>query len=384
MNILATPAKCRLWRFLVLIAVAFFPGPADASDPLKIALILARTGIAAEDNAPAVRAAELAIQEINEQGGLRGHPLAYVVIDNQSCPIGAKKAAEKAVKQKVTAVIGALWSSHCLPMARTLQDARIPMITPTASNPGITRTGDCIFRVCFDDAFQGRVMAQFAYSVLGCRRAAVLRNSNEEYSLTLAEYFTLFFEQSGGKAPWQGNYKGTAVDFTELLREVKLVHPDAFFIPGYARDSGLVVKQAVGLGIRTTFLGGDGWGDTIFEYAGNALEGSYYSTHWHPEVPFVASRHLQKQYRERYGINRVTDVRIPLTYDAVHLFADAVRRAGSGDRSRILESLARTRDFRGATGTVTFDPNGDPVSKEAGIIKFERGSWVFVKSVSPK
>jgi len=354
-----------------------------ASEPITVALILAETGIAADDNRPAINAARLAAEEINASGGLLGRPLRMLLIDNFSTPLGAKRAAEKALAMKVSAVIGAIWSSHSLPMAQLFQNKKMPMISPTATDPKVTGTGDYIFRACFSDAFQGRVMAHFAYRDLGFRTACALINSNEEYSLTLAQFFTDCFTQINGKILWRGNYKGTAVDFSTLLTALKRASPDVVFLPGYSRDSGLIIRQAANMGIKTTFLGGDGWGNKIHDFAGDALEGCYYSTHWHPEAPFPENKHLLAKYLKNYGIRQFTDIRIPLTYDAMMLLADAVRRAGSIKRAAIRDSLAGTKNFRGATGTITFDKNGDPMNKEASIIKFSGGFANFVKSVKP-
>ena len=119
------------------------------------------------------------------------------------------------------------------------------------------------------------------------------------------------------------------------------------------------------------------------KYAGEALVGAYYTNHYHPDLPFAKNRELKQAYQERFGENTITDMRIPLTYDAVLLFADAVRRAGTTERERIREALAATRGFQGATGTITFDEAGDPRSKEASILRFETDRSVLVQSVAP-
>ena len=356
---------------------------AHAGEPVRIALILALTGIASEDNRPALRAARLAVDETNRAGGVLGHPLELLVIDNRSTPLGSKNAADQAVASRVAGVIGPLWSSHALSAAPVLQGARIPMITPTATKPEITWAGDCIFRVCMSDAFQGRVMARFAYRELGARTAVVLKNINEAYSITLADMFRGAFEEAGGTVVWEGAYAGKAVNFEELLRRVRDREPDVLYIPGYARDSGLLIQQAVKMGVRATFLGGDGWGEKMRTYGGDAVVGAYYTTHYHPDLPFENNRVLKRLYRERFGVDRITDMRIPLTYDAVLLFADAVRRAGSVESERVLEALYRTQGFQGATGTIEFDESGDPKSKEASILRFEEGQSVLVRSVAP-
>ena len=366
-----------LFIALLCISGTFF-NIAKASEPVKIALILSRTGIAAKDNAPAIKGAELAVEEINSKGGLLGHCLQMIIIDNKSTPLGSKFAAEEAVKLNVAAVIGAMWSSHSMPMISILQKARIPMISPTSTKQEVTLAHDYIFRVCITDETQGRILAMFAYMDLKAQTVVILKNINEEYSLGLAESFARFFTQKGGKVLYQGNYKGKAVDFVDILTETKKIHPDVIFIPGYARDSGFIVKQAVKMGIKSTFLGGDGWEDTIYNYSGNAIEGAYYAIHWHPEVLFAQNKHFLKLYRKKYG-KKNNNVIPPLTYDSIMLFADAVRRAGSPDRIEIRNALAETKDFQGAAGTITFDDNGDPLNKKAIILRLENGSSIPVK-----
>ena len=268
-------------------------------------------------------------------------------------------------------------------MASILQKAKIPMITPASTKPDVTRIGDYVFRVCFVDSFQGKVMAKFAYSNLSGRTSVIMGNLNEEYSLKLAEYFEKSFMHMGGKVLYRGNYKGNSVDFKNILIEAKNFKPDVLFIPGYSRDSGLLIKQAVKMGIKTTFLGCDGWDGPTYKYAGSALNGSYFSNHWHPKVESLESQNLQSMYLKKYGKKEIS-VPTPLnTYDAVMLLADAIGRAGSLKRDKIRNALAQTKNFKGSTGTITFDRNGDPKNKEASIIKCEKGRFVFLKTVRP-
>ena len=191
---------------------------------------------------------------------------------------------------------------------------------------------------------------------LAAQTAGIFINVNEDYSQELARFFETAFVASGGTVPWKGNYAGSAVDFTHLLKSAAGSGVDIFFLPGYARDAGLLLKQGRKLGLSQTFLGGDGWGTQISEYAADALDGCYYSTHWHPDANIHKSRALLEKYRERYPAAEVNDIRIPLTYDAVLLVADAIRRSGSIDHKRIRDALAATTGFQGATGTITFGP----------------------------
>ena len=189
------------------------------------------------------------------------------------------------------------------------------------------------------------------------------------------------FEKNGGNVLFLGNYTGKSVDFTDILAKVKTVQPDVVFIPGYPRDSALVIKQGVNMGITATFLGGDAWGLRMFNYAEDTLNGSYAATVWHKDVPYPESRHLKRLFYEKHNSKFVYNSIIPMAYDAVVLFAQAVNKAGTLDRKRIRDVLARTVDFHGATGNITFDGIGDPIGKEVIIIKFENRISRFVKSV---
>jgi branched-chain amino acid transport system substrate-binding protein len=376
-NIMMKKISYTVLLISLLIPVIF--AQAEAKEAIKISAIFAKTGGAAKDNAPNFQGISLAVEEINSQGGLLGRQLEVIELDNRSNLIGSKEAALKTVELGVTAVIGAAWSSHSLAIAPVLQQEKIPMISPISTNPKVTLVGNYIFRVCFIDPFQGKVMAQFTYRDLKARTAIILTNVNSEFSIGLAEFFEKSFTKSGGKVLWEGDYREKAVDFSTVLRKVQLLKPDAVFVPGYINDSALLIKQAREMEIRTIFLGGDGWsGNQMYKYGGKAIEGSYYSQHWHSKVPFPRSQQLQASYRSKYGKSIM-----PGFLPSVMVLADAIRRAQSQDREKIRDTLAATKNFQGATGTITFDENGDPVNKDAVILKFENGTSVFVKTIKP-
>jgi len=372
---------------IVIISLIWLIGmvsfPAIAVEPVKVAAIFAKTGIAATNQLPHIQCVELAVEQINSQGGLLGRPVELLVLDNKSSPIGSSMAAKKAVELQVLAVVGAAWSSHSLQMAPVLQEAKIPMITGSSTNPKVTLIGNYIFRTCFIDSFQAQAMAQFAYTDLGAKTAIVLEIINEEFSLTLAELFVRSFQQYGGKVILKESYENDTVDFSKILQKVKTLQPDVIYVPGYVRDSGLLIKQAVSMGIRKTFLGADGWaGSLIYTYGGDALEGNYYSAHWHPNVRFPQSVHFQKMYQQKYG-SEISNMNAPLTYDAVMLLADSIRRASSLDASKIRDALAETNGFQGATGTITFDEQGDPLNKPVVIMKLGKDAPIYFKTNQP-
>jgi branched-chain amino acid transport system substrate-binding protein len=372
----------RAWGLRLLLVLAGCTA-LQGAEAVKLALVMARSGLGADENLPALKAAELAVGEINAAGGFLGRNVELLVVDDTSTPLGAKKAAKFAVDQHVLGVIGAFRSSHCLAMGPVIKAARIPMITPTATNPEVTAGNEFLFRTCFTDGFQGKAMAEFARRDLRSSASIVLTNSTENYCIALSSYFVSNYEEMGGKVLWKGEYQGNAIDFRNILTSLGRLQPEVVFLPGYARDSGLLISQAARSGVRTVFLGADAWDWGVDQYAGAALEGAFHSTQWHADAPYARNKVLKAAYQKQYGLEGFKDMQIPLTYDAILLFADAVKRAGSLDPGKITLALQQTKGFRGAAGNITFDKDRNPVGKDVVIMKFQKGAWRYFKSISP-
>jgi branched-chain amino acid transport system substrate-binding protein len=373
----------RLWT-AILLSLCLTATCAIADPTVRIGAIYGKTGAAALPNNMDLNGIRLATEELNARGGLLGkHRIELVEVDNQSSALGSKAAARKAVEAGVIAVIGASWSSHSLAMAPVLQDARIPMISSGSTNPEVTLAGDFIFRVCFIDDFQGLVMAQFAFRDLGARKAVVLTNAGNKFSIGLAARFIDRFRKLGGRILWEGDYLEDASDFTAILGKVRNLTPEVVFLPGYSKDSALIIKEARKLGIQAVFLGGDGWTDVtgMYQYGGASLDGTYYSSHWYPDPGSPQNLVFMKKYEKRFGT--APDSASALGHDAMMVLADAVTRANSLDTGRIRDALAATRAFKGVTGEITFDKNRNPVNKPAVIMKFENGKSVYVKTIKP-
>lgn len=373
-----------LWGLISLFMYSI--SIADTTEKIKIAVITAQTGDAVtSSNTESLGTARKMIAEFNQQGGILGHQIELIALDNGSSPLGSKIAARKAIKANVHAVIGAIWSSHSLAAASLLQPAKIPMISPLSTNPRVTQTGDYIFRACFIDPFQGKVMAHFAYHDLQARNAVILTNINRDYSIGLSQFFKNTFTELGGKVLLHGEYQGKSIEFTKLLRDLKHLNPDIVYLPGGDTDSSLIIRQAKKMGIKTTYLGGDSWSIDIFKYGKNELEGSYQTTHWHEDTPIKESKTLLKKlYGDTANIQVNVNDTIPLTYDSIMLLKQAIIRAGSLDRQKIRDALAATQNYEGATGTISFDNNGDPVNKSAVILYLDSTTKHFKKNVSPE
>lgn len=354
----------------------------DTAQPVRIAAGFAKTGEAAVAGPYNYRGVYLAVARLNAEGGLLGHPVDVLELDNGSTPLTARQAARQAVAENVLAVVGATWSSLSLAMAPVLQEARIPMVSTMSTNPDLTKVGDAIFRVCYTDDFQGRVMATFAQADLQAKTAAVLINSANDYSHSLAEAFLTTFIERGGRVVYVGHYQDQATDFSAVLNPVKLAAPDVVFLPDYMRDSSFAIKQARDMGITAVFLGGDSWGFEMRDFMGDAVEGIYAASGWHASIENAENKRFLKEFAEAFPEDEIADNTV-LAYDAVLVIADAVRRAGSFEREAVLKALGETDHLPTVAGQITFNDHGDPQGKDAVVLQLVGREMVFVKSVAP-
>lgn len=369
---------------VVLLGVQAAPAAPVAKgakgETVAIATIAAKSGDASTSNAVLFQTVRFAVDELNAAGGLLGKRVEVLEFDNESTALGSKAAAEAAAAADVAAVIGASWSSHSSAMAPVLQAAGIPMVSPISTNPKVTLLGDYIFRVCYTDPFQGRIMARFATEDLKAETAATLVNVSRTYSVDLARIFAENFTRMGGKVLWQGEYLIDSADYEELLDKVAELGPDVLYLPGDYRDSSFIIKQARDRDLAVTILGADAFGMRLYDYIGAAAEGAYYTTNWHRDNPLPESRAFVERYEAVHG--EIKQTTIPLTYDATMVWADAVRRAGTFDRAKVRDAIAATENFPGVAGPITFDSNGDPV-KPVVINKLEDGGVTFIRLVNP-
>lgn len=366
--------------FLLLICAATSYSDSNLDNTIKIGVIFSKTGNAAVVTGPGFEAARFAADEINKNGGVLGKKIVIIEYDNKSTPLDSKFAAMQAVNDGVAGVIGCAFSSHSLAVAKVLQDAKIPMISPTATNVEVTLVGDYIFRVCFVDTFQGRIASDFAQKDLNAKTAVVLIDSGSKYSTGLAKVFIEKFNHKG-KVLWEGFYQKDITDFSSSLSKIKEINPDVIFVPGHFRESAYIVKQGRDMGLKTIFIGADGWVEEMYKYSGEAINGSFYIDQWHNTIDSKENKEFIKNWPDKYG--KANKSISALTYDAFNVFVNAVNKARTLDKTAIRSALSQTKDFPGVTGKITFDENGDTINKSAVIMKFEKGNAIFQKTITP-
>ncbi len=324
----------------------------------------------------------LAADEINRAGGVLGRPIEILSEDDRGEAAEAASAVSKLItRDHVVALIGEQASSRSLAAAPIAQSYGVPMISPTSTNVEVTKKGDFIFRACFIDSYQGKVLAAFARRNLKAATAAILIDSRSDYSVGLAEAFRRDFVALGGRIVAEPHYAEGDSDFSAQLTAVRPANPDVLFVPGYYTDAGLIARQARALGLKATLLGADGWDSPkLVEIGGEAMEGACFSNHYSVDDPAPAVRKFVEAYRARYGAD--PDSIAASSYDAMRMLADAITRAGSTEGKRIRDALAAMKDFPGVTGTITMDADRNPI-KPAVVLRVEGGRYRFADSIAP-
>ena len=357
-------------------------GGSNADNEILIGEYSSLTGTAATFGTSTHNALTLAIQEINDAGGVLGKKIKVLTEDDQSRPEEAATVVTKLItRDKVKAIIGEVASSRSLAAAPICQANGIPMVSPASTNPRVTQTGDYIFRICFIDPFQGTVCANFAYNSLKGRRAAILKDVRNEYSIGLAEFFTNKFKELGGTIVAEQAYSEGDNDFKAQVTALKAASPDLVFVPGYYTEVALICKQARELNVNVPFLGGDGWDSgKLIEIGGNAMENTFFCTHYSAMDTSAIIQNFVQKYRAKY--NEVPDANAVLGYDATKLLVDAIQRAGTIDGPKLRDALASTKDFRGVTGMITIN-NERNATKAAVMLAVKDGKLTYRETVRP-
>ncbi len=401
-GIVAVAAAGLLATALGLVA----SGCAKSGGPSEIVIGVygSLTGNDADFGQSTRKGVELAMDELtrNSQGAIGGLKVRSVVEDDQGKPEEAVTVVQKLVTQdNVCAVIGEVASSRSIAAAPKCQDAGVPMISPSSTNPKVTQVGDYIFRMCFIDPFQGTVMAKFAAQNLKLTHVAILKDVKNEYSVGLAQFFSQAFIKLGGKIDVESAYSAGDQDFRSQLTSIKARNPQAIFLPGYYTEVGLIARQSRELGLTVPILGGDGWeSDQLIGIGGDALNGSYYSNHFAADNPDPNLQGFLQRYKAKFGMepNSIGG----LAYDAANVLFGCMKqlhdtdaatfaalgsaKAGTPERraadKKLRDLIAATKNYPGVTGTITLDKDRN-ASKPAVVLEIKNGKKVYNTTIAP-
>ena len=375
------------------------------SDELVIGEYGSLTGNDADFGQSTKRGMELALDQLvaQKEGKIGGLKVRVVVEDDQGKPEEAATVVQKLVNQdRVLAVIGEVASGRSLAAAPICQDAGVPMISPSSTNPKVTQVGDYIFRMCFIDPFQGTVMAKFTAQNLALKKVAILTDNKNAYSVGLTQFYKEAFQQLGGQIVTEQSYGSGDTDFRSQITAIKAKGPQAIYLPGYYTEAGLIARQARELGIKVPILGGDGWeSDQLIGIGGTALEGCFYSNHFAADNPDPRLQEFLKTYAAKYAGQEPNAI-VGLAYDAGEVLFQSMEKlaeqdpeafkglssskAGSPQRKaackKLRDLIATTTNFPGVTGNITLDENRN-ASKPAVVLEIKGGKKVYNTTINP-
>jgi len=383
----------RVWgvalAFILLLSLLIGCNQGSNTKTIKIGHAASLTGDNSVFGQSEATGLKIAVEEINKKGGMLGKQVELISVDTRSDPAEASNAVRRLVDQeKVNFVIGPSQSGSTLAATPIVTAAKIPLIAAAASNPYVTvsKSGETykyVFRVCFIDTYQGRVIADFVYDRLNVRKAAILYDIGSDYSQWLAKYFEDSFVKRGGTIVGKEAYRTGELDFRAPLGKIKETHPDLVFLPLTQKDGALAAKQVRDLGISAIIMGGDTWASPdILPLGGKALEGAYFTNLTSFEVPKVQQWVAQNE--KRFGGPIVRNAL--LVNDALLWLADAVNRAGTTDGDKVVAALEQTKDLPVlTTDKFTVDAKThDPLNRPAFFFTVKDGKFVFVETYAAR
>jgi len=380
---------------LVCAAALLASSGALAAEKIKIGFPIPLTGEIPKVGESSKYAAELFREEINAKGGLevgdKKYPLEFIYENNESKPDTAVNVTLKLInRDNVLAIIGPQSSRQAVPAGAVANENETPMITPWSTNPEATRDRPWVFRAAFLDDFQAPVAANFATKQFNAKKAAVLFEISNDYSKGLADSFRATWEKQHGKGSVTAfeSHGPKDQDFSAQLTKIIAAKPDFIFLPENYSFVALIVSQARDLGYKGPFMGSDAWGSAeLMKLCKDACKGLFFSTHYAAAGAQGATKEFIDKYNKKYGY--VPDDVAALTWDAVALVTEAVQKVGKLDgntrkmRKAIRDNLAAIKEFKGITGNMRFDEQGDPI-KCAVIVEIDqKGDFTFKESVCP-
>jgi branched-chain amino acid transport system substrate-binding protein len=352
--------------FALFVVCLAFSCKAKESDSVTIGAIYPLTGAIAFAGIESRDGGLLALEEVNAAGGLLGKKLVLLSEDDEGDAAKTVNAFTKlTTRDKVSIILGSCTSGATQAMSTLAQSNKVLLISPTATNINVTKSGDYIFRACFIDPFQGIVGADFVYETLGSRRAAVLYDAGADYNTGLADAFKKRFKElDGAQVVADEAYQTGDVDFNAQVTRLKATNPDVIYLPNYYYDIALQSKQIRDQGITLPIVGGDGW-DGIIDNAGDEILNSFWSSGFASDTTDPLGMAFVKAYQARF--NKPASQYSALGYDAMKLVIDGIKAAGSFDSTAVKNAMAKLSGTY-VTGNIRFDADRNPI-KGAAIME---------------
>lgn len=340
-------------------------------EPIKIGFIGPLTGEAANIGQNVKSAVEIAVQEVNNAGGINGRQLEVIYEDGQCSGKESINAFNKLVNvDRVAVIFGGACSSETMSFVSAAEEMKKVVLSYCASSPALTDAGDYIFRNVPSDTYQGDFVAKYFYNNLNKKRAAILYE-NSDYGNGIKEYFDKKYKELGGEVIIEEGYEQSSRDLRTQISKIKEANPEIIFFIGHTGATIPGLKQIKDIGLNIPVFGADAWSDPeIYSQAGVAAEGVMYST-----VYSSLDDSFKYKMREKVGNDEIT-ICSPQAYDGIKLLADVISRAGD-DSEKIKNELYKEKYKNGVSASlIEFDNNGDMKSADYVVKTIKNGKTI--------
>ncbi len=370
-----------LSTLLVSAAALGVGGCGKKSDEITVGAFLSLSGSDSTFGTDTRDGIELAVEEVNAAGGVKGKKVKVLYEDDKSTTQEASQKVRQLIdRDKVLAILGEVASSRSLAGGLIANTSHVPMVTPSSTAVEVTQGREWVFRTCFTDEQQGQVAARFVKNEMKKTKAGVFYAAQDTYSSGLARSFRDEFKKLGGTIVIDKGYQKGETNYTTYLNELKAASPEVVFVPNYYNEMVQIARQAKQVGMPgSMFVGGDGWDSAnLIEGAGEELEGAYFTNHYAPDVPWPNSKKFLAAFQAKY--KHEPSSLSAQGYDATRLLFDAIGRASELTHEGVRKALTETKDFQGATGTMTMDKDRN-ANKPIVVVQIKNKKFTYATQV---
>ncbi len=360
-------------------------GLSKESDTLKIGFLGALTGDVAMYGQPTLAGMKMAASEINQAGGVLGKKIVIVEADNRGDKQEAATIVQRFIsRDKVIAIVGDPTTGITKVAAPICERNKVILLSAGATGTGVVELGKYIFRDTLLDTVAVPALIDYFVSNAGFKKVAVITSDNNDYSVGLTQVFKNAIKGKDCTIVSDEKVKDGDKDFSAQITNIKAKNPDIIFFSGYYTEGSLIMKEARKQGMKINMFGGDGlYSPTLISLGGQAIEGSMVYVGFSPEQPTPeTAKFIEKYKTANKGV--IPGLFEAQGYDAVRILAEALQRAKSSQPAKFRDAVAKTKDYKGVSGTITFQANQEPLKSPVYLLEIKNGQFALKAKVPVK
>jgi len=358
------------------------PGETEGTETVKIGFLGALTGDVAMYGQPTLEGMKMAVEEVNAAGGIDGKQLEIVEDDNRGDKQEGAAITQKLIsRDKVVAIVGDPTTGITKVAAPICNRSQVVQISAGSTGSGVVELGEYIFRDTLLDSVAIPALIDYFTGDLGYKKVAVITSQNNDYSVGMTEVFKTAIEGKDIEIVADEKVNDGDKDFSGQITNIKAKNPDVIFYSGYYTEGALIMKEVRKQGLNVNMFGGDGlYSPTLIELGGEAVEGSMVFLGFSPEQPTPETAAFIENFKLKYN-DKTPGLFEAQGYDAVKILAEAMNRAGSTDPKVFRDEVAKTKEFKGVSGTITFQENREPIKSPVYLLEVKDGKYTLKQKV---